>query len=35
MVAVVNAGGPPDQEKIKAVMTCHGLVPAMRPMAAQ
>ena len=29
MAAVVNAGGPPDLEKIKAVMTKHGLVSAM------
>ncbi len=28
MAAIVNAGGPPDVEKIKAVMTKHGLVPA-------
>ena len=28
MAAIVNAGGPPDLEKIKAVMTRHGLVPA-------
>jgi quercetin dioxygenase-like cupin family protein len=27
--AVVNAGGPPDVEKLKAVMAKHGLVPAM------
>ena len=27
--AIVNAGGPPDIEKLKAVMTKHGLVPAM------
>jgi quercetin dioxygenase-like cupin family protein len=27
--AIVNAGGPPDLEKIKAVMAKHGLVPAM------
>ena len=26
---VVNTGGPPDIEKLKAVMTKHGLVPAM------
>jgi hypothetical protein len=27
--AIVNAGGPPDIEKVKAVMAKHGLVPAM------
>jgi len=27
-VAIVNAGSPPDLEKIKAAMTRHGLVPA-------
>jgi quercetin dioxygenase-like cupin family protein len=26
--AIVNAGGPPDVEKLKAVMAKHGLVPA-------
>jgi len=26
--AIVNAGGPPDVEKLKAVMLKHGLVPA-------
>jgi quercetin dioxygenase-like cupin family protein len=26
--AIVNAGGPPDLEKVKAVMLKHGLVPA-------
>ena len=31
MAAIVNAGGPPDLEKIKAVMTKHGLVPALPP----
>lgn len=31
MAAIVNAGGPPDIEKIKAVMNKHGLVPALRP----
>ncbi len=35
MAAIVNAGGPPDLEKIKAVMSRHGLVPAMPPVAAQ
>jgi quercetin dioxygenase-like cupin family protein len=29
MAAIVNAGGPPDLEKIKEVMTRHGLVPAL------
>jgi quercetin dioxygenase-like cupin family protein len=29
MAAIINAGGPPDLEKIKAVMTRHGLVPAL------
>ena len=29
MAAIVNAGGSPDLEKIKAVMTRHGLVPAI------
>src|SRR5881396_3139131 len=27
--AIVNAGGPPDVEKLRAVMLKHGLVPAM------
>ena len=27
--AIVNAGGPPDIEKLKAVMAKHGLVPVM------
>jgi quercetin dioxygenase-like cupin family protein len=27
--AIVNTGGPPDVEKLKAVMAKHGLVPAM------
>jgi quercetin dioxygenase-like cupin family protein len=31
--AIVNAGGPPDVEKLKAVLLKHGLVPAM-PSAA-
>ena len=31
--AIVNAGGPPDIEKLKAVMMKHGLVPVMPPMA--
>ena len=29
--AIVNAGGPPDLEKLKAVMSKHGLVPALAP----
>ena len=33
--AIVNAGGPPDAEKLKAVMLKHGLVPAMPPMACR
>lgn len=28
MAAIINAGGPPDVEKLKAVMHKHGLVPA-------
>lgn len=28
MAAIIDAGGPPDLEKIKAVMTRHGLVAA-------
>lgn len=31
--AIVNAGGPPDVEKLKAVLLKHGLVPAMQPGA--
>ena len=27
--AIVNAGGPPDIEKLKAVLAKHGLEPAM------
>ena len=30
--AIVNAGDPPDVEKLKAVMAKHGLVPAMPPV---
>ena len=30
---IVNTGGPPDVEKVKAVMLRHGLVPVM-PQAA-
>jgi hypothetical protein len=33
MAAIVNAGGPPDVEKLKAVILKHGLVPVM-PQAA-
>jgi quercetin dioxygenase-like cupin family protein len=33
--AIVNAGGPPDVEKLKAVMLKHGLVPAMPPAASR
>lgn len=29
MAALINAGGPPDLEKMKAVMTRYGLVPAL------
>jgi len=29
--AIVQAGGPPDMEKLKAIMAKHGLVPAMPP----
>ena len=31
MAALINADGPPDMEKIKAVMTKHGLVPVLPP----
>ena len=31
--AIVNAGGPPDVEKLKVVMAKHGLVPAPPPDA--
>jgi quercetin dioxygenase-like cupin family protein len=31
--AIVNAGGPPDVERLKAVLLKHGLVPAMPPVA--
>ena len=30
--AIVNAGGPPDVEKLKAVLAKHGLVPAPPPL---
>ena len=33
--AIVNAGGPPDVEKLKAVLLKHGLVPAMPPVASR
>jgi quercetin dioxygenase-like cupin family protein len=33
--AIANAGGPPDVEKLKAVMLKHGLVPAMPPLASR
>jgi quercetin dioxygenase-like cupin family protein len=29
MAAIINAGGPPDVEALKAAMLKHGLVPAM------
>ena len=32
--AIVNAGGPPDTEKLKAVMAKHGLVPAIPAMGS-
>ena len=31
VAAIVNAGGPPDVEKLKVVMARHGLVPALPP----
>ena len=33
--AIVNAGGPPDVEKLKAVMAKRGLVPAMPQVASR
>lgn len=33
--AIVNGGSPPDVEKLKAVMTKHGLVPAMPQAGAR
>jgi len=30
MAAVINAGGPPDLEKLKAIMLKHGLVPSAK-----
>ena len=31
---VINAGGPPDLQKIAAIMRAHGLIPAEMPAAA-
>ena len=31
IAAIVNAGGPPDVEKVKAVRAKHGLVPVLPP----
>src|SRR5262249_6394684 len=33
--AIVNAGGPPNVEKLEAVLLKHGLVPAMSPIASR
>lgn len=33
--AVVNAGGPPDPEKLKVVLAKHGLVAVMPPVASR
>ena len=33
--AIVNAGGPPDVEKLKAVLLKHGLFPVMPPGASR
>lgn len=33
--AIVNAGGPPNVEKLKAVLLKHGLVPAPSPPASR
>ena len=33
--AIVNAGGPPDIEKLKAVLLKHGLVPVMPQPASR
>jgi quercetin dioxygenase-like cupin family protein len=30
VAAIVNAGGPPDLEKLKLVMAKHGLIPVMQ-----
>jgi len=32
MAAIVNAGGPPDLDKLKAIMLKHGLVPSPPPL---
>ena len=32
IAAIINAGGPPDVEKLKATMTKHGLIP-VKPKA--
>jgi quercetin dioxygenase-like cupin family protein len=32
---IVNAGGPPDVEKLKAVLLKHGLVPVMPPATSR
>jgi quercetin dioxygenase-like cupin family protein len=33
--AIVNAGGPPDVQKLKAVLLKHGLVPAPPTVASE
>lgn len=33
--AIVNASGPPEVEKLKAVLLKHGLVPAPSPVASR
>jgi quercetin dioxygenase-like cupin family protein len=33
--AIVNAGGPPDVQQLKAVMEKHGLTPALPPGASR
>ncbi|MCZ7640929.1 MAG: cupin domain-containing protein [Verrucomicrobia bacterium] len=33
--AVVNAGSPPDVEKLRGVLLKHGLVPVMSPVASK
>jgi quercetin dioxygenase-like cupin family protein len=33
--AIVNAGGPPDLQKLKAVLAKHGLVAVMPPTASR
>jgi hypothetical protein len=33
MAAILNAGGPPDVAKLKAVMLRHGMIPSV-PQAA-